>query len=1338
LARFSRTAKWAALTALFAGTSFLLGWLISSQLPTVKAWALLEVERLSEAHLPVRILPAQVDVQLLPPGLVFSGVQVSPKPDDPRARDLVAIDADQVEARLSVFRLLQGELVISHLRFGSINVELKIQEREEKSKKWPSFRGLFAAIEKIPIHTISAARLSIRGVDLSSGARFSLDDTRLRLDRSSSGLSVDLSCDRLTLTEAASSETTELSLGAAAKLSRDRLELHRLFVKRGDSNSEISGVLKGDLEALQLVESQLKGSALINLDSTQRWINRLRLLPRPWPDVGGKVSVSGEWAKRPGEPTRSQFDLKAEGLRYQQIKLGELKASVVGSRTGFTSSGAVLEHFGGRVQTGAIELSVSPSWLKPESVSLSANEIRAGELDLHRVLEASGVSRAPVWAKVGGSGNCEGRLFPNVEVECSTQVEARDIRVAAGLERESPVVVEMPRLSASGPARFTLTELNFEASASSKGSRGKLAGRVGYREGFHVDFESDQLSFQDVTTLGGLKFEGTSKLKGSTSGHSQRAIFDLQLDARDLWLEGFLLGNSRAQVRYADGLLTASSIQGFYTTTRYVGDVSLNFANRQIEGQVRLPFIDLRDALRAVQRKMTLPVAATGTGQAQVSFRGPFDIKKMSYELRSSLYRGLVAGENYDQAQLELRSRSGQLEIQRGFLSRGESRLDLTGSADPSGLLDMKATARSIRIEDSNLLTRLGVNMSGLLNADLALKGNVQDPDAKLSLRLSKTTLAGGAAGDSKMDLRFRRNSLEGEADLLSSAIVGTFALPYTPRSPFSLRVAFENWAYTPAVLALVGPGARRDFGGVLSGRIDLSSPEGGLWAATGPIDITRLSLSRGSARLENSGPIAVRLENGGVRIGRLEMAGDSSTVRVTSRSSRQAKMDLDVQGQVDINLLSLLTPFIDDLRGILTFKLNLKGTDRTGVDLLGSAYLDRAYAKLSALPHAFEDIVADLSFNQHRISFNSIRTDFAGGQALGSGLLEFVSPRSWPLKLTGTFDRVNLNIPDGIRTTGKGNFELSGSWFPWTLKLRYDVVDGLFAREFGGSSGDSEGIQRSPFIPKNLRDERPAPVLLDLSVNADSGIQAKNSLVDGRFKGQLSVKGDPRQPALLGQITSLPESKIIFRETVFDVISSSIKFENPTTIDPSLYITARTRKRSRDRDFEISLLIQGTARSPEYVLSSVPSLPQRDIITLLAIGVSEQDLQVAGSDQQGGLVAQTMFNSAISQTRLAQELKRTTGIEVQFSPGIDATDRTQVSRFLFTKRLTNQLEVQGSQTLGRRQETEAKANYRLTDRLSVIGNWTQRGTEESNTTASQPQGGNTFGVDLEYKFEFK
>ncbi len=79
------------------------------------------------------------------------------------------------------------------------------------------------------------------------------------------------------------------------------------------------------------------------------------------------------------------------------------------------------------------------------------------------------------------------------------------------------------------------------------------------------------------------------------------------------------------------------------------------------------------------------------------------------------------------------------------------------------------------------------------------------------------------------------------------------------------------------------------------------------------------------------------------------------------------------------------------------------------------------------------------------------------------------------PITHSGTFEKITLNVPDKMKTTGSGNFSFTGNWFPFLLKGNYVVSDGLMTKEFGGEQASGDGSRVDARASESRADARSA-----------------------------------------------------------------------------------------------------------------------------------------------------------------------------------------------------------------------------------------------------------------------
>jgi translocation and assembly module TamB len=236
-----------------------------------------------------------------------------------------------------------------------------------------------------------------------------------------------------------------------------------------------------------------------------------------------------------------------------------------------------------------------------------------------------------------------------------------------------------------------------------------------------------------------------------------------------------------------------------------------------------------------------------------------------------------------------------------------------------------------------------------------------------------------------------------------------------------------------------------------------------------------------------------------------------------------------------------------------------------------------------------------------------------------------------------------------------------------------------------------------------------------------------------GRVLGELKIQGTPSTPSILGSVSAEKDGKVYFNETEFQVVSGVFEFTDPKDLNPTLYLSATARV----QEYDITLIVSGTAHNPKIVLSSQPALSQTDIVSLLALGSTNNNR--LASLQQGSTASFSVGSAILKQNPIGRELKDRFGVDLQFTSSVDDTDSVALQKIAITGQISKKLSWDYNRVVGSQSADEAHLRYRLTNRFSVVGSYEdQEFSEIANTEQIDVQHDNVFGLDLEYRFEFK
>ncbi len=1307
--------------------SFLLGALSAYTKPRLQNWLLVQIEKTSRETLPVRILPTSIKIGFVPVAIDVEGVRILPNPEMKDHLDPFTIN--HIQLNLSFLSLLQGKI-----RFRSIGIEgadltLRVPKTDSQSDK--PLATLFKLLPKLPIQKIWLRDLS---------AKVHLDDPQadlvfakstLQAEIQNDNLAIDINLPAVLLSDKESTAKLKLAIETRALIERKTLTLSALKVRRDDSFFVASGTVRGDIEALKFQSINFASRNSLALKNLRTWIVKTFPKYRKIPELDGKLTSEINIQKDSNKPATTEFKASTDNLMIDKIFLDKVAAVGQFNQEQIRFKSFKIENKGVRADGSNLRIKIQ------DKVTLSGLA-HIEELNLHELFKTVGVGTIPVFWQVTSEMPCEGELYPQFLLTCHPKLNGKNLDIRGSMT-DTKSIAKVLDVSAQGDVTITPTEVSYSGQVQMPLSHGTSKGTINIEKGFDVSFAADHFDFKDIQDLAQLKIEGRGSLQGTVSGDSHAAIFDIALDGEDVWFENYGLGHFKSDLSYRSGILKFANSNGNYKTSRYSAQLEVNLLKHQLQVAAQSPFLDMSDLLFALSRRVQLPFKVDGTGSMSVKAWGPFAFTALNYDFKSAVFKGSIMDEPFDQARFNVHSRNGEVKSDLIKITRGEGSVTMEGVGHPDGNIRTIVRGSNLRIEDSPHVKLLGLGLAGYFDFNMDVFGYVLGPDNLLKGTITKTTLGEEVLPNSEVSLKITNSTVEGEAQVFENIVQTSFIYPLKEHAPFRLKSSFKNWNFSPFLYNIGGSALRRDYQAHVSGEFDINSPKGGFWNSSGLINIQNLGLIRGTQSLHTDEPIVAEISQGHLNIQKFELKGENSFIKLTSESSNSQPIDLQANGKLDLNLMSIFLPFFEDIRGVLTFTSSIKANpDRS--DIVGSVFIDKAFIKLFNLIHPIEELRADVMFNQKKILVNSYSSLFAGGHLVGEGQLELKGFHNFPLKLSGHLEKATLNIPDKFKTTGDASVTIAGSWFPYFMKGTYTISSGLISKELGGDDDKQKSVVRSSFLPQTLLKEAFVPLLFDLQIQIPDPIDVKNDSVQAKVKGDVHFQGTPSKPSLLGKIDIEKNSKVTFNDKTFDVQLGSLEFVNPIEIDPKLAILAQAKVQDKTQSYDITVNVQGFASKPLLRFSSEPALTEPDIISLIALGATSSQLDSnVDSTQQASSGSIAIVNALLSKNPVGKELKSRFGLDLSLSQSIDDSSSAAVQKITVSRQITPKFGVTGTRSVGKNGKTEGKASYQLNKGVSVVGSIESQDQEENTDQTKKATGSSqTMGVDLEYKFEFK
>lgn len=467
----------------------------------------------------------------------------------------------------------------------------------------------------------------------------------------------------------------------------------------------------------------------------------------------------------------------------------------------------------------------------------------------------------------------------------------------------------------------------------------------------------------------------------------------------------------------------------------------------------------------------------------------------------------------------------------------------------------------------------------------------------------------------------FRLTSSDGSAEL--SGHFGTDT---------ALRAKLDRLSLS--LLGIVAP--TLDFSGRVSGTIDVALPQNGV--PTGSAALRLNSLAR-SGIASSSLPIDLGLNaalgRGGivaraviVRGGKVEGRAQARIGPIPAGAAPLAErlFAAPLTGQVRYAgpaqaLWGLSGLEALDVRGPLAISADLGG-EVGDPRLTGTLAARGARAELTVLGAVIDQVAVDGRFTGARLEL----TRFAGrvgnnGSITGSGGIDLSAERAFPIDVRLALKNAQLLKRDDVTGTATGNVRIATDEYGGVVSGRLVIDEARY--RLGRTAAAEVPVLAVREINTRVLGRRvnryapPTRWLLNLDVRGDRRLFVAGMGLESEWQATVRVRGGLTTPEIFGRV-ELVRGDYDFAGKRFTLSKGDLRFAGGYPPDPTLDVVATTTQNG----FTAQLDIDGTALRPQIAFSSIPSLPEDEVLSRVLFGSSVTDLSAPEAVQLAAALA--------------------------------------------------------------------------------------------------------------------
>ena len=708
---------------------------------------------------------------------------------------------------------------------------------------------------------------------------------------------------------------------------------------------------------------------------------------------------------------------------------------------------------------------------------------------------------------------------------------------------------------------------------------------------------------------------------------------------------------------------------------------------------------------------ISAPANVAGKLWCSLNMSGSFDNLQATAKLR--ITDAEIYSEESTEIDLDLSLRGSVAALDSGRISNKRGEIMLAGSYNIKER-DFIASLYSdgVVFTAPEVFGSATLPLGGTVALDLRAHGNVHEPECMGEIFVSDFVYDTLCFGDYRIEFLLQddtlRYSLVNEEENLvlraTTVLYGIF--------PFTANLELQHFVLDQYITPATGH---------VTAQISAEGTFAQLENTTGTVQIDTMKLFVEQKPIENIEAIIADLEGGEIHVQSCELtvAGQNLNLQGSMPLDfESAAMDLSASSsEIQLSDIAYLLPKDPAISGVLKFSLHVGGRpealDIDGQLTLANGRYDFNNVRIDSVNSYFKFKNGVITSERFSGKMNKGRFAIEGFADLSRGLLDTVS-------LVIEVDRVDYANKEFGRVVSSADLQVSvkrdSMWVSGEVVINEAVYD--------------KAMRLQTIIGLLTKANRPAPqqpeisrrIYCNVGITVPDSVKIANNVANLAVKADLQLKGYLAHLNVYGTIAALNEGTIQYLGKKFKIVNAVIQFDDPYKIDPVIDLTATSTIAAADDDYEIYLLLDGTATTWHLELNSNPPLPEQDIVSLLLIG-QRRPGAVGGMAKELDLKGKVK-DYALDMVR--HNIEKTTeeflGLD-EFTLTGDLSDPTKM-RIGIEKSIAAGFRLHYSTGVESWELYQVGASYDLTDRISISTLYDQ---ENRNTS-----------VDLEYHLKIK
>ncbi|QCB54761.1 hypothetical protein E5675_10170 [Sphingopyxis sp. PAMC25046] len=257
-------------------------------------------------------------------------------------------------------------------------------------------------------------------------------------------------------------------------------------------------------------------------------------------------------------------------------------------------------------------------------------------------------------------------------------------------------------------------------------------------------------------------------------------------------------------------------------------------------------------------------------------------------------------------------------------------------------------------------------------------------------------------------------------------------------------------------------------------------------------------------------------------------------------------------------------------------------------------------------------NIVVGGRFTGNRLEIEQLTAKAGDGTVAAKGFVSLASADGYPMNLQATLDNARLARSENIAARATGNLTLekvAGQTALLSGSLRLPETRYRIVREGAAQVPVLTGVRRKPPAGRQrISGDGLAAVggslfdliRLDIALKAPDEIYVSGMGLESEWSADIVLRGTTQAPQVTGEI-ELVRGTLGFAGRSFELQEGRVTFPTGDAFDPAIRLIASDEIET----VTVTVSVTGRASNPQVAFSSVPGLPQDEIVSRILFGDS-------------------------------------------------------------------------------------------------------------------------------------